>query len=43
METLTPPVTQHNQGQIQVIANISINARGARRLVNVQLVKKSDR
>lgn len=40
MGRLDPTVTQHNHGRIQVIANISINATVARRLVNVQLMKK---
>ena len=41
MGALDPTVTLHNDGQIQVIANISINAKVARRLVNVQLMKKA--
>ena len=40
METLEPAVTQHNHGRIQVVSSISINAKVARRLVNVQLMKK---
>ena len=40
METSQPTVTEHNHGRIQVVSNISINAKVARRLVNVQLMKK---
>jgi hypothetical protein len=40
MEAFVPITTHHNSGKIQVVANISINAKIARRLVNVQLMRK---
>ncbi len=41
METLSDVTEiQPNQGHIQVVANISIDAKVARRLVSVQLMKK---